>query len=293
MNLVVETAPAKINLALHVTGQREDGYHLLDSLVTFTERGDLLTARLASADEFTLSGPFSVGLESDDGNLVVRARDFLRQALQTEGISTPPVALHLEKNLPVASGIGGGSADAAATLRALLRVWNASLPDEALAALALQLGADVPMCLASRPAIARGVGEDLTPVSTLPSLNLLLVNPLKPVSTPETFRRLARRDNAPMEALPTSFALTDWIDFLAAQRNDLEPAARQVVPEIGFIATLLNLTGARLARMSGSGATCFGLYETREAARAAERNLRTAQPGWFVQATTTVSGDEP
>lgn len=96
-----------------------------------------------------------------------------------------------------------------------------------------------------------------------------------------------------MEALPTSFALTDWIDFLAAQRNDLEPAARQIVPEIGFIATLLNLTGARLARMSGSGATCFGLYETREAARAAERNLRTAQPGWFVQATTTVSGDEP
>ena len=293
MNLVVETAPAKINLALHVTGQREDGYHLLDSLVTFTERGDLLTARLSNVDEFTLSGPFSAGLESDDGNLVVRARDFLRQALQTEGISTPPVALHLEKNLPVASGIGGGSADAAATLRALLRVWNASLPDEALAALALQLGADVPMCLAGRPAIARGVGEDLTPVSTLPSLNLLLVNPLKPVSTPETFRRLARHDNAPMEVLPTSFALTDWIDFLAAQRNDLEPAARQIVPEIGFIATLLNLTGARLARMSGSGATCFGLYETREAARAAERNLRTAQPGWFVQATTTVSGDEP
>ena len=293
MSLVVETAPAKINLALHVTGQREDGYHLLDSLVTFTERGDLLTARLADTDDFTLSGPFSKGLETDGGNLVIRARDLLRDAVQAAGGDTPPVALHLEKNLPVASGIGGGSADAAAALRALMRVWNATLPDATLATLALRLGADVPMCLAGRPAIARGVGEDLTPVTTLPSLNLLLVNPLKPVSTPETFRRLARRDNPPMEPLPSSFALTDWIDFLAGQRNDLEPAARQIVPEIGFITTLMNLTGARLARMSGSGATCFGLYETREAARAAERNLRSAQPGWFVQAMTTVSGDEP
>lgn len=293
MSLVVETAPAKINLALHVTGQRGDGYHLLDSLVTFTERGDLLTASPADVDALTLSGPFSEGLETDDGNLVIRARDLLRDAIQAAGGSTPPVALHLQKNLPIASGIGGGSADAAATLRALMRLWNAQLPGAALAALALKLGADVPMCLAGRPAVARGVGEELTAVATLPSLNLLLVNPLKPVSTPETFRRLARRDNAPMEALPASFALTDWIDFLASQRNDLEPAARQVAPEIGFITTLLNLTGARIARMSGSGATCFGLYETREAARAAERNLGAAQPGWFVQAVTTVSGDEP
>lgn len=293
MSQATEIAPAKINLALHITGRREDGYHLLDSLVTFAERGDLVTARLAAADEFTLSGPYSAGLETGEGNLVLRARDLLRAALAEAGYEAPPVSLHLEKNLPVASGIGGGSADAAATLRALLRVWNASLPDASLAALALALGADVPMCLSGRSAMARGIGDVLAPAVTLPSLNLVLANPLKPVSTPDIFRRLARRDNAPVEPLPPSFALTEWIDFLADQRNDLEPAARQLVPEIGLITTLLNLTGARLSRMSGSGATCFGLYETREAARAAERNLRTAQPGWFVAAITTVSGDEP
>lgn len=293
MSPAVETAPAKINLALHVTGRREDGYHLLDSLVTFAEHGDRVTAQPAAADAFTLSGPFAEGLETDGGNLVVRARDLLRAAVQAAGGEAPPVSLHLEKNLPVASGIGGGSADAAATLRALCRIWNAFLPEDVLAALALKLGADVPMCLSGRPATARGVGELLTPAATLPSLNLLLVNPLKPVSTPEIFRRLARRDNPPMDPPPGSFALGEWIAFLAGQRNDLEPAARQLVPEIGIMLTLLNLTGARLARMSGSGATCFGLYDTREAARAAERNLRAAQPGWFAQAVTTVSGDEP
>lgn len=292
MSPAVETAPAKINLALHVTGRREDGYHLLDSLVTFAEHGDRVTAQPAAADAFTLSGPFAEGLETDGDNLVVRARDLLRAAVQAAGGEAPPVSLHLEKNLPVASGIGGGSADAAATLRALCRVWNAALPEDVLAALALKLGADVPMCLSGRPATARGVGELLTPAATLPSLNLLLVNPLKPVSTPEIFRRLARRDNPPMDPPPGSFALGEWIAFLAGQRNDLEPAARQIVPEIGIMLTLLNLTGARLARMSGSGATCFGLYDTREAARAAERNLRAAQPGWFAQAVTTVSGDE-
>lgn len=292
MTLIVEAAPAKINLALHVTGRREDGYHLLDSLVTFSESGDQIVARPAQVDEFTISGPFSTTLDPDSGNLVIRARDLLRMAIQASGGETPPVSLHLEKNLPVASGIGGGSADAAATIRALLRLWNLSLPSEMLEKLALSLGADVPMCLAGRPAIARGVGEALTPVTTLPSLNLLLVNPLKPVATPEIFRRLLKRDNPPMDALPGSFALSDWSDFLAEQRNDLEPAARELVPEIRIIQTLLSLTGAQLGRMSGSGATCFGLYDTREAARAAERNLRSAQPGWFVKAVATISGDD-
>lgn len=293
MNQTAETAPAKINLALHVTGRREDGYHLLDSLVTFTGRGDVVTARPAARDAFTLSGPFSAGLAADGENLVLKARDLLRAAVREASGAAPPVALHLEKNLPVASGIGGGSADAAAAIRALSRLWSAALCEEASAALALKLGADVPMCLAGRPATARGIGERLTPAATLPALDLVLVNPLKPVSTPEVFRRLSRRDNPPMDEPPPSFELTDWIGFLEGQRNDLEAPARLLVPEIGIVLTLLNLTGARLSRMSGSGATCFGLYETREAARAAERTLRAARPDWFVEAATTVSGESP
>ncbi|MCX8996326.1 4-(cytidine 5'-diphospho)-2-C-methyl-D-erythritol kinase [Rhizobiaceae bacterium BDR2-2] len=292
MDQTAEIAPAKINLALHVIGQRADGYHLIDSLVTFADRGDRVSARIADADAFMLSGPFSGGLETDGNNLTLKARDLLRATVIEAGGAAPPVALHLEKNLPVAAGIGGGSADAAATLRALMRLWNVESDAEALGALALRLGADVPMCLAGRPAVARGIGEKLTPAPSLPSLHLLLVNPLKPVSTPDIFRRLDRRDNPPMDALPGSFSLPDWSEFLAGQRNDLEAPARQCVPEIGIIQTLLRLTGAQLCRMSGSGATCFGLYESREAARAAERNLRTAQPGWFVEALTTVSGDE-
>ena len=290
--MISESAPAKINLALHVTGQREDGYHLLDSLVTFADRGDTLIALCAEADRFTISGPFSAELSAETDNLVTRARDTLRTAIRAVGGSAPPVALHLEKNLPIASGIGGGSADAAATLRALSRLWASPLPLEALSGLALSLGADVPMCLDGRPLIARGVGEDLTPVTSLPALALLLVNPLKPVSTPEIFRRLTCRDNPPMSDVPSRFSLPDWIAFLAAQRNDLEAAARQIVPDISRILTLLNLTGAQLARMSGSGATCFGLFETIEAARAAERNLKAAQPGWYVQAVSTISGDQ-
>lgn len=289
--MISESAPAKINLALHVTGQREDGYHLLDSLVTFADRGDTLIALGAEADRFTISGPFSAELSAETDNLVTRARDTLRTAIRAAGGSAPPVALHLEKNLPIASGIGGGSADAAATLRALSRLWASPLPLEALSGLALSLGADVPMCLDGRPLIARGVGEDLTPVTSLPALALLLVNPLKPVSTPEIFRRLTCRDNPPMSDVPSRFSLPDWTAFLAAQRNDLEAAARQIVPDISRILTLLNLTGAQLSRMSGSGATCFGLFETIEAARAAERNLKAAQPGWYVQAVSTISGD--
>ena len=290
MSRTEEQAPAKINLALHVTGQRGDGYHLLDSLVTFTERGDRLTAEPAETDDFTLSGPFAAALAGEADNLVTRARDLLRAAVIEAGGQAAPVALHLEKNLPVSSGIGGGSADAAAALRALSRLWDASLPESQLSALALSLGADVPMCLAGKPALARGIGEELEPVASLPAFHLLLLNPLKPVSTPDVFRRLEKRDNAPLPPLPASSGLAEWADFLAEQRNDLEEPARRIVPEIGHMLTLLKLTGAPLARMSGSGATCFGLYESAEAARKAGETISAAQPGWYAQAVSTRPG---
>ncbi|MGP4723183.1 4-(cytidine 5'-diphospho)-2-C-methyl-D-erythritol kinase [Agrobacterium deltaense] len=282
----IEAAPAKINLALHVTGQRADGYHLLETLVTFTEAGDTIRIRDADADSFSISGPFGDLLRAGDGgdNLVTRARDLLRDALASTGQPAPPVAIHLEKNLPVASGIGGGSADAAATLRGLLRHWRAGIAPDALASMALTLGADVPMCLESRSLIARGIGEDIEPLTDLPELVMVLANPLKAVSTPEIFRRLQTKTNAPLPASAT----IGWMDFLAQSRNDLQPSAQALLPEIGEIIGLLSQEGAALVRMSGSGATCFGIFHSLEAARKAETSLRKKRPGWYFQATRTI-----
>ncbi|KVK41523.1 4-(cytidine 5'-diphospho)-2-C-methyl-D-erythritol kinase [Agrobacterium deltaense] len=284
----IEAAPAKINLALHVTGQRADGYHLLETLVTFTEAGDTIRIRDADADadSFSISGPFGDLLRAGDGgdNLVTRARDLLRDALASTGQPAPPVAIHLEKNLPVASGIGGGSADAAATLRGLLRHWRAGIAPDALASMALTLGADVPMCLESRSLIARGIGEDIERITDLPELAMVLANPLKAVSTPEIFRRLQNKTNPPLPASAT----IGWMDFLAQSRNDLQPPAQALLPEIGEIIGLLSQEGAALVRMSGSGATCFGIFHSLEAARKAETSLRKRRPGWYFQATRTI-----
>ncbi|WP_338810050.1 4-(cytidine 5'-diphospho)-2-C-methyl-D-erythritol kinase [Agrobacterium leguminum] len=282
----IEAAPAKINLALHVTGQRADGYHLLETLVTFTEAGDTIRIRDADADSFSISGPFGDLLRAGDGgdNLVTRARDLLRDALASTGQPAPPVAIHLEKNLPVASGIGGGSADAAATVRGLLRHLRAGIAPDTLASMALTLGADVPMCLESRSLIARGIGEDIESVTDLPELVMVLANPLKAVSTPEIFRRLQTKTNAPLPASAT----IGWMDFLAQSRNDLQPTAQALLPEIGEIIGLLSQEGAALVRMSGSGATCFGIFHSLEAARKAETSLRKKRPGWYFQATRTI-----
>ncbi len=280
---VTEDACAKINLALHVTGQRADGYHLLEMLVTFTRYGDRLGFAPAAADDFTISGPFADVLAGDAGtNLVLKARDLLREAAG----GAPPVRIHLEKNLPVASGIGGGSADAAATLRGLMRLWDVALPAETIAALALKLGADVPMCLESRPLIARGIGEEIEAASALPSFAMVLANPLKGVSTPEVFRRLASKNNPPLVLTGTQH----WMEAIRTTRNDLEPPARELVGEIAEISDMLEAEGALITRMSGSGATCFGIYETPIAAiRAAER-LHAARPDWYFQATETFAG---
>jgi 4-diphosphocytidyl-2-C-methyl-D-erythritol kinase len=287
---LIEKAAAKINLALHVTGRRADGYHLLDSLVTFTGHGDELSFAPATEDQFLLSGRFASVLADEPGNLVLTARDRLRQLLATAGQAAPPVRITLAKALPVASGIGGGSADAAAALRGLMRVWNATLSEPHLSDLALSLGADVPMCLSGRPAMVRGIGEQLSSVA-LPAFAMVLVNPLITVSTPEVFRRLARRDNPPVPSLPGSTDLRDWIAFLDTLRNDLQAPAQELAPEIAETCRRLEESGALLSRMSGSGATCFGLYADRAAADAAATWLAAAYPGAYIQATETLAGD--
>jgi 4-diphosphocytidyl-2-C-methyl-D-erythritol kinase len=270
-----EFPPAKVNLALHVTGRRPDGYHLLDSLVVFPNVGDLVEAGPGVGLSLALDGPFGGHVDPGADNLVLRAA-----ALMANGGSG--AALRLTKNLPVASGIGGGSADAAATLRLLARVWDQPLPaDEAV----LRLGSDVPACLASRTARMTGVGERLDPV-VLPPFWLVLANPGVPVPTAAVFNSLSRRDNPPMRALPLFRDAEGLSIFLAAQRNDLEPPARAVAPAVGeVLAALAGQSECRLARMSGSGATCFGLFVSAEPAQAAAAEISRSRRGWWVVAT--------
>jgi 4-diphosphocytidyl-2-C-methyl-D-erythritol kinase len=274
---VTETAPAKINLCLHVTGRRADGYHLLDSLVVFAGVGDQVTAAPGTGLSLAITGPEAAGLQGDETNLVLRA---------AWAMGLTDAALSLEKALPVAAGIGGGSADAAATLRALARLTGRPLPadDRVLA-----LGADVPVCLAGRPLRMRGVGEVLSPLPTLPPLWVLLVNPRLPVPTPQVFAALTAPDNPGLPALPPS-ALSSAVAFVAwlddQTRNDLTAAARTVEP--GLTAVQLALAaapGCLLARMSGSGGTHFGIFATEAEVVAADRVIRAAHPGWWTAPT--------
>lgn len=281
-----EAAPAKINLALHVTGQRADGYHLLETLAVFTRFADRVTVAPARADTFAVDGPFATGVPVGSDNLVIRARDLLRRLAHKP---CPPVALALEKNIPAASGIGGGSSDAAAAIRALARHWHLDLSAETLAAAALSLGADLPMCLAARPLIARGIGEAIAPVPLMAPLHMVLVNPRIEVATPSVFSALTRRDGAPLPPLPDPVHLPALLDWLPETRNDLEPAATALVPVIANLLAALRHEGASFVRMSGSGATCFGVFADAGSAASAAAVIGRHEPGWFVTATRTGS----
>ncbi|SCM73742.1 4-diphosphocytidyl-2-C-methyl-D-erythritol kinase [uncultured Pleomorphomonas sp.] len=280
---VVEEARAKVNLALHVVGRRPDGYHDLDMLVAFAGAGDTVTLTPGDADRLVIDGPMAGDLRADGDNLVLRA---LRGFRELDG-RADPLAIGLVKRLPVASGIGGGSADAAATLRGLCRLYGRSTADPAVTALALSLGADVPMCLDGRPARVAGIGERIAPTAGKLALGLLLVNPRVGVATPAVFRALGRRDNPPLPALPAFGTPADLAAFLAAEtRNDLEPPAKAIAPAIAdVLAALAGLPGVRLARMSGSGATCFGLFDGEADARMAGARLAADHPGWWVEPT--------
>lgn len=281
-----EHAPAKINLALHVTGQRPDRYHLIESLSVFTLFGDRLSVAASDTNSFVVTGPFAGHVPDGAENLVIRARDaFFGRFAQ----AAPTVAIALEKNIPAVSGVGGGSSDAAATLRALARLFGTSGNDPALASLAQALGADVPMCLAAAPLIARGIGEQLDPVADFPILHLVLVNPGVAVETPRVFSALASKHNAPLPPLPGQLDRLSLLEWLATTRNDLFAPALALAPAIGEAHSALTVEGAAFARMSGSGATCFGIFPDAEAAAGAARAIGSARPGWFVAATRTMA----
>lgn len=273
-------APAKINLALHVTGRRDDGYHLLDSLVVFAHIGDKVSVKCAMLDSFEVSGRFGCALPDDETNLVLRARNALRARFPEKGA---PVAIHLEKRLPIASGIGGGSSDAAATLRALTALWG--IETDELAAIGLTLGADVPMCLYGRPLVARGIGEEIEGIDDFPHLPMVLVNSGVATSTPQVFSALINRDNQSLPGLPKLSRVDDVCAYLGQTDNHLFSAAEKLTPAIGDVMTALRNTDPRLVRMSGSGGTCFAIYGSDQEAETAAAALKRAQPGWFVVAT--------
>lgn len=277
-------APAKINLALHVTGLRGDGYHEIDTLVGFADVADRI--RITPAREtvdppiaLSATGPFGSLLSVDRSNLVLQAAQFVRTPSSDE---LPSVLIALEKNLPVASGIGGGSADAAATLLAARKFWQLDQPFDP-AEIAATLGADVPMCLESRTLRARGIGEKIDLIGNVPPMPAIVVNPGQPILTAAVFDLLQNRENTDLGHVSAESFQPEQLRGL---RNDLEAPAIAIMPEIAEILQEIDdQSGCRLARMSGSGATCFGLFETEDQARQAAAAILEKHPPWWCVAT--------
>ncbi len=279
--VITRAAPAKINLYLRITGKREDGYHLLDSLVAFAGVGDIVTAGAAENLSLTIDGPFAGGLSADGDNLVLRAAHALRAASG----STNGARLGLTKNLPVSSGIGGGSADAAAALLALRELWELDIDDTGLAALGLALGADVPVCLAERPSRVSGIGDMIEPAPNLPAAWLVLANPGAPVSTPDVFSRRQGPFGDPVRT-PASWTDVEALtEALAVSGNDLTGAAVEAAPVIaGMLDEMAELPGALLTRLSGSGATCFSIMRDEPSAQFGVMALEEFHRDWWIKA---------
>jgi 4-diphosphocytidyl-2-C-methyl-D-erythritol kinase len=285
---VAAFAPAKVNLYLHVTGRRADGYHVLDSLVAFVDIGDRLRALPATSLSLTVDGPEAADLAAvSDDNLVLRAA----RLLADRAAITTGAALHLDKHLPIAAGIGGGSTDAAATLFVLRQLWRISLDDEALYALGASLGADVPACLYGRAVWVGGIGERLEPAGPLPETGILLVNPRRALPTAAVFGARCGPFGDVGRFAPMPSTASALVRALMPCRNDLTEAAIRLVPEIATVLGRLGrLPGSLLARMSGSGATCFALFADRVSAEEARALVAAAEPRWWCAAGGLVSG---
>ena len=280
---VEELARAKVNLALHITGQREDGFHTLDSLVVFPEVGDRILIKASSRLSLDIEGPFASAIKAQPSdNLVYKAAQLLAEHVP----AASGAMIGLEKRLPVAAGVGGGSADAAAALRALARLWGISPTRAQFSGLALSLGADVPMCLEEAPARVRGIGEIVEPVTAFPSGAIVLVNPRIELPTPAVFAALQKRDNKPMPDMPTRFDnMKDLAGWLKTCRNDLQNPAISLAPQIADVLSVLSAQPETLlSRMSGSGATCFALCDNLSAAETITSRLAQTENNWWITA---------
>ena len=284
---LTERAPAKINLTLHVVARRDDGYHALESLVVFTRSGDTLTLEPGVALSLTIEGPTAAAAGHSEDNLVIRAA----RALARHVVGLEVGAFHLIKRLPVAAGIGGGSSDAAAALRLLARLNKLAPDDSRVMAAAAETGADIPVCLAARARMMRGIGDELGPVLALPPLPALVVNPGVPLQTKAVFKRMDlalgwRTSASAHPAFVDGQAADAVFTALRRSRNDLEDPACVLVPVVSDVLAVLGAApGCKLARMSGSGATCVGLFSDCRAAARAKKAIRRVHPGWWVKTT--------
>lgn len=287
-----EPACAKVNLALHVLSRRRDGYHLIDSLAVFTEFCDYLHVTSSAGDslELVLDGPFATELDllsRPDENLVLRSAEALRRTAKKRGAS--PTRIKLTKHIPLAAGLGGGSADAAATLRLLNRHWSLNLSDQKLTKIGLGLGADIPMCQLSKPVVAGGIGEKLSPATGIPRLPMVLANACVPLSTASVYARLEDAERTALPPLPERFSsMVSFVIWLRQTRNDLtEPASAETGLAMEAVNALSSDPDCIFARMSGSGATAFGIFPKFSNAESAARKLRQQRPNWWVVATET------
>ena len=286
-NFIQVKAPAKVNLYLHVTGLRDNGFHELDSLVVFAESHDLITFRPGAGITFSLSGPMSHILKkTNNDNIVLKAARALAKRVGTDRVRG--VEIQLEKFLPVAAGIGGGSADAAATLKGLSKFWEVDIDKQEIMEIARSLGADVPVCFEGRSAFFSGIGENITPISNFPELSILLVNPGVEILTSRIFneRKGPYNEMERLKKIPKE--KKNFFLEIKKRRNDLEPVACSIAPIIKQVLESISSNfGCRIARMSGSGSTCFGLFDDITYARKAALEVKHANPDWWVVAGKT------
>lgn len=279
------TAPAKLNLFLHITGRRNDRYHLLNSLFVFTEFGDDIQITPAKTLSLTIDGPFYSALknESVENNIAYRAALLLQKKYQI----ADGAKIHLTKNIPVGAGLGGGSSDAAAVLKGLNQLWNLNLNVETLCEIGLSLGADIPACIVAKPAIVSGIGEIIAPFALPFSIPVLLINPNLPLATSAVFNAYKNSHRPFTSRLNKKINNVNYpslIDSLAAEHNDLEASAIQLQPKIQTILTALKQqSGCDLARMSGSGATCFALFSNFLSAQSAMKIITKIYPAFWIQ----------
>lgn len=281
--------PIKVNLTLHIIGQTDYNYLLLDSFVVFSQTGDEVIITPSEQDNFTVNGPYSFQLQEENNNLVTQTRDLLRDMAKLIGKSSPFINIKLIKNLPVASGLGGGSGDAATTLILLDKIWNLNLPQNILLDLAKQLGADVPCCvyylLNKTSLYMGGIGEIIEPINNLPKIYIVIVNSLEKTSTKEVCKNVQKKNNPPINRCYNFNNLEQFIAFLKQNRNDFLSSAINISPSIKLSLQELKKT-ALFSTMSGSGASCIGIFKKLSEAQETAKNIQERNPNWFVKATS-------
>lgn len=285
------TAPAKINLFLHITNKLDNGYHLIESVMVFVDYGDELSITESQEFSFSVNGAYGKDIPSDDNNIAIKALDLLIKKAGKE--ERPLLNITLKKNLPVGAGIGGGSSDAAALMKIVNKECNLGFSIQELQEIGLNIGADIPVCLSCEPSFVSGIGEKILPLSNFPKKEILLVNPNLPLLTKDIFQMSVKQFSSSIEekliSLHKSKSMSEILNFLKEQKNDLQNSATSLVPEIVEIILLLeSQKNCLFSRMSGTGATCFGVFEDKESCQNAMKNIQNLFPNWWVQSGSII-----